>query len=835
MTETFELPLDTRVAAADDAFAFPALLVAGPDAVSAPGSEQICATVVARLADIARKRGFPLHTAVAFNALHWDFDVETCTYSDPAHLDVLAAAAGTTGTIRPGGELAALPIGVFAEFTVGNRSEILVEIVAKDGRTPSGDNGIIDRSSVGGPSSNTVSEAWLLEPLESAPRWTRKLINWTDTGHLDPTGLAPVAAWYDSVPAANDDDIAFFVRWMVDHAAGVLAAGPLGSSLDERPDPTTRSGRERLIGALVSACAAIDAILTSSDEFARWGDYWIPVEWLDDIDQRPHRAFGRSDLEAILGQLARCGAPGAGWATLGPRLGELAAQLQSTDQRRGGENRRLDGSANDGERPYYAKNWLKVTATSSRWLADTITNRNGVVAAGEHRRYLRIDDRWPWGGAWISSPVPGPDSILWSWPADEPLWIGRQSVEDFEQLWAIVHDTPDDDTPDDGIDETDTTTVEPADDEAFDDTDDPVDNDHPAAGDTDSDTDDRPGTPGDQSAPEPADQDPEPDDEPGAPIADEAPSDPEPETREEEIADTYVEGTIVLRATDIDHGTLKLTERFYWFLERLTNGFLVFVRLNHDGDIDDDQLRQQLDTCSDATAGRLDWPIDFFPGIHLHVTGIPNLPTLFVSTRRNDDGTGFIADPPHGATPSGRHVTLAGLAIDALRRVGRSSYGTKRASAVQIAAALFGSDCPDLLRQAVGHALDALCEASKLARLGTEYSIADTAPDPTRTRFVPAGRASYTPELRDVRAHIVPPFLRRLPPGWHASYAQEHLYQSMYGRPLPAGYTFVREHQRGEHASAWRSALIGTRTDTGVITEDAADGLITYVFERQRK
>ena len=127
----------------------------------------------------------------------------------------------------------------------------------------------------------------------------------------------------------------------------------------------------------------------------------------------------------MLGQLARCGAPGTGWATLGPRLADIADRFDVTSRQRGGTNRRTDGRHEDIARPYYGKNWLMVTAASSRWLADAAGVGHGVVSASGQRRYLRVDDRWPWGGAWMSSPPPGPDSVLWSWPIDE---IGRAHV-----------------------------------------------------------------------------------------------------------------------------------------------------------------------------------------------------------------------------------------------------------------------------------------------------------------------------------------------------------------------------------------------------------------------
>ena len=55
---------------------------------------------------------------------------------------------------------------------------------------------------------------------------------------------------------------------------------------------------------------------------------------------------------------------------------------------------------------------------------------------------------------------------------------------------------------------------------------------------------------------------------------------------------------------------------------------------------------------------------------------------------------------------------------------------------------------------------------------------------------------------RFVHAHTVAPFLRQLPPGWHASEEARAEYRALLARfgrtgELPVGYTLVREHIRG--------------------------------------
>jgi len=71
----------------------------------------------------------------------------------------------------------------------------------------------------------------------------------------------------------------------------------------------------------------------------------------------------------------------------------------------------------------------------------------------------------------------------------------------------------------------------------------------------------------------------------------------------------------------------------------------------------------------------------------------------------------------------------------------------------------------------------------------------------------PAGMVFYAPLVEpadpfeglegDRHEHLVNGFVRKLPPGAHASERQVSLHQQVESDPLAPGYTYVKKHQRG--------------------------------------
>lgn len=780
---------------------FPAALVLGPTAFDGPGGPDLAATIADRLAAVAERRGYPLHTAVAFNALYWGYD--WWGEDDHGRYDDQALAALPDVGVRidkPGNEVDALPVGAFTWLAVGNAHPLWVEVVGKDGRPAGGEDGALPPELSGGPSGAEVNEAWVVDPhlFGHEDRYDRKLVDWARAGRLGSHGLVEVRSRYETTTAANEPDVAFFVRWLVATAAEALASGALGASLTERPDPATATGRERLTGALVAALGAIDDALARSERFRRWGDYWVPAAWVDEVDDRPNFPFGRHDLEAILSSIARAGrGPSAAWATLGPRLEDLADRLVETARRRGGDHLAPAD-------PLGTTDWLRRVIVSARWLGDQVVERNGLVVAGGEARYVRADDQWPWGGSWLSAPMPARSSPLWGLPPDESMWLGSTGLD------ALL---PEPDDGDSGAEEK----------QDSDDTEDAEDRSRFDEG----------WAPGDDTRG--AGVRPDSDLIVGNDATNNGDDGAGPPAIEAEIEDTVVEAMVTLRATDIDHGTLPLPERFGWIGDLLDAGETVHLRLQHEGLLDDDQRRQTLIAREGATVDGLEWPMDFTVGIRLHLAAVVRLPTLYASTRRitDVDGTRFLCDPAGlGTVDGGKRLTLAALAIDALRRAGRPTYGSRRATAAQIADALFGTDAPAVLVGAVRMALDTLVGKGRLGRAGSEYTIADTADDPTRERMRPAGYPAPNPGTGEVRIHVVHGFLRCLAHGWVASAEKRSEYLELTGRALPAGYTWVSEHVRGNDIEAVRAALDGAETPDGPLTGVRLDQLMEERFYR---
>jgi hypothetical protein len=415
--------------------------------------------------------------------------------------------------------------------------------------------------------------------------------------------------------------------------------------------------------------------------------------------------------------------------------------------------------------------YLSAIARSGRWIADRLDESGGTVQAGGVKRFLRVDDRWPWGSLWRSEPW-GPGHPLEGVPTDEPLglgWSGWRALAEFLELPLAE--------------------VEAA-----------------------------VGTALTPSVPVAAGQEPTGGDETQAsPDEQNQPGEEETvETEEEEpLLATLVEGHVTLRKVDVDTGALPLPERFEW----LAHGGLVTVRVSHTGDIDADQASQSVQGTPEGVVRleNLDWPIDFFPGIRLHLAAFDSGRTLFVATRPLGPGAAypFQYDPAiTGKAPHGGELTLVAIALSRLIRHGRkASDGTRRATAREIAAFCFGPGVPRVLVVAVGKALDERVAAARLKVAGSEYCWAPGMRLRPR-RSEPTGWEAGPVRREVVRVHWVPGFLRQLPWGWTPGAAQlalyaEHRAEGLVRGPevLPPGVTYVQGHERGARQVAFIEAL----------------------------
>jgi hypothetical protein len=698
---------------------------------------------------VIEERGFPLHTSVAWNALHFGFDPLTRSY-DQSLLDADMRTIGISS------RAAALPVGALCWVDLrGTRHEVWAEIVGKDGR-PRGvdEDGSADPDLAGRPADSettddgrevaVVREALVFdyEAFGPLPDLSSALNRLERRGRLGRHKLVEVDAVYDPPEAASDSDTWFYARWLFDTQRHLLFSGPLGVGLHDPSDDALRA-------ALVASLNTVDFLLSSIPGVVRWGDYALLEDWVREIDWSPNLPLHRYDLEYLVTSMAAAGRdPVQATATaLVPRLERFAASVVAPAER-------PDAVLED---PLDGFGYLRVVARTSRWLADYVDDHRSVIGARGQTRLLRVDDTWPWGGLWRSEPW-GPGHPLTGVPADEPLWIGSRGWGPLAEYLEIP-----------------LAEIEASVERAL-------------------------RAPEEESGP-PREEGPGEEE-----VGEEG--EQQEERPDDDLVSSVVEGHATLRQVDVDSGTLPVPEHFSWLCD--TNP--VKVVLSHEGEIDPDQRSQTAKSVQSQRLQGLDWPPDFFGGIRLHLSAITGGRVLFAATLALDDtdsGYMFGFDPSVVGRPSpGTELTLAAVAVAALHRHGRTATDdTRRATAKEIGAFCFGPDAPLPLVAALASALDAVVAAGRLKTAGSEYVWSPSSRPPPR-RCAPTGWTTTRVSREAVRRHFVPGFLRRLHPGWHASAAQlalytEHRAQRLISGPavLPPGVTYVPGHQRGKRDS----------------------------------
>jgi hypothetical protein len=741
---------------------FAAELALGADALDEATRDHISH----HLLEVMATRNFPLHTTIAWNALHFGFDPVALSYQ----ADLLGA---DMPVIELGGAVPAVPVGALAWVHVGgHEGAVWAEVVGKDGR-PDGvdDNGVCRRDVSGasapdGPDGVRLREALIVDFAAFGPvvGIDRRLDRLRRRGRLDRHGLVLVDAGYDSTAAADDPDVWFYARWLFDHQRHLLRAGPLAATLADPDDD------DALRDALMASVDAVADILATTAGVARWGDYWFPAEWLDDIDATPNLPLHRFDLDHLVVSLAvPPETDHVAYTALSPRLSEYAGMVSAPADR-------PDAVLPD---PMGSTGYLRVVATTSRWMADELADRGGVVTTNSGRWHLRADDRWPWGGVWRTQRTLAGHPLL-NVPVDVPLAVGARGWADLaEYLGVEIADV------EAAVADAEASAAEPPDEH-----------------------------PGEEQAP--AEKPPEENLAQGS-------SEEEGEAVEPDDVETTLIGALVtLRQVDIDDGTLAIPESCGWLLD----GAPVTVVVSHAGDIDDDQRSQDAKAAADG-GPRLEglwWPMDFFGGIRLHLGVFASGRIVFGATQPLDepvvvDGVEyrFAFDPAVvGATYHTVAVTLSAIAVAALARHGRvAADNTRRATAGEVSVFCYGPGRPDPLIAAVRNALDEAVDARRITLAGSEYVWSPRAARPPR-RSAPLGWERHPVERAAVRAHWVPGFIRWLPPGWRASEEKKRSYRlaraerRVIGPPqLPDGATWVEGHERGSRSSAYTAALYG--------------------------
>lgn len=753
-------------------------LVLGPDELGASDAAAIARFV----RDVAVARGFPLHLAVAWNALHFGYDLAARSYPSEV-LRWFVPTIGLDGAANP-----AVPVGALAWVHVGGaEGDVWAEVVAKDGRPAGGDEEVVDPALAGAAAPTVVADGFEMATVTEAlvvdfeafgplpDGLDRRLGRLQRRGRLDRHGLILTDALYHPPEAASDDDIWFYARWLVDHQPELLRAGPLGAAADAGA----------LADALLASIEAVSAAVSSFPGLRRWGDYVLPAEWVDEVDAEENLPLGAADLTYVLRGLARSGEAVPAAATL---LGRVEPLVPS------GDPSRPDHEVPD---PLGGVGFVRRVVRSNRWLADRINANGGAVEVGGRLVAVRVDDAFPYGGLWRAEPVVAGHPLL-DVPADAALNLGRLGVDaladylgvDVAEVLARIA----------AAEAAAVTQPEPGD--------------SPDTG--------RPDTDGPAAMPE-----------------------------EDELDPTLLSATVTLRATDVDDGTVRLPEAWGWLSGQVT------VMLSHVGDIDDDQRTQAAER-DGARLGGLSWPLDFFPGVRLHLSVFAGGSTVFASTLPlvpPVGDLGFVFDPavagPNAGSGGGQPSDGGGVgeAVDGdgepagldlvevligvlCRRGRRASDGSRRASARDLAMICFGRDRPAGADKVIAATLEPAVDDGRLTMVGSEYRWETGGPPRPGRATRPSGWGDRARPVRTVVAAAhVPGFVRRLAPGFtasaekRASYAQARADGDILFGPevLPEGYTWVRPHERGGAGIAYDRALAGIVSTVSGLSPGAAE------------
>lgn len=752
-------------------------LALGLDAID----EAAKAAIQEYLLEVITRRGYPIHTAVAWNSLHFGYDLATGSYD-----------AAILGAKMPTVELQAvhpaLPVGALMWLELGGQhGQAWAEVVGKEGR-PHGleEDGtappdlarrqVVDEdlqpSSLGSERHVAVLDEALicdfsilgrLDGVESVlDRLSRR-------GRLGRHRLVEMKAEYDPPEAAGDDDQWFYARWLFDQQRHLLWSGPLGRGLTERDDEVLRS-------ALLTSIETVDFLLTSIPGLVRWRNYTLLEEWVGDIDWSLNVPLGRSDLVHLARSMAYSREGGPTCISLGRCIEQMAPEKGATPERPDAEAiDLLDGLG-----------YLKVVARSSRWLADYMDDSKGVVSTASGERILRLDDAWAWGGLWRSEASIAGHPLL-GVPADEPFGIGSFGLGPLAEFLELP------------LEEVEARAA------------------------------------GEFLAPS---KGPLAEDEGVVP---EEPEDPAQPLSEEDLDATYQDAYVTLRAADIAAGTLPLSGRFPW----LSENDKVTVVLRHDGDIEAEQVSQPGALLEDEHVRRIrvdyGWPIDFFIGIRVHLTTMVGKTTLFASTIQLADPVvhdGILYRFAFDESISGQpclegEITLSRLLVRLLARRGHERADeTRRATARELRDWAFGPDVEEVLT-AVKAALDAACEDGRLGLYGSEYTWSKI-PRVVPRQIAPRGWERRAVRGYEVRAHWVVGFIRYLPTGYRASAIAQERYAEVrsmgliddVGERLPEGVTFVVGHERGIGRGAYLQVLqdsVSGPTQLPLSTQEAED------------
>jgi hypothetical protein len=354
------------------------------------------------LTTLAERRKL-VHTAVAFNAIYFGYDLDFGGYvGGPLDFDEFApVASGVAGD--------SLPVGAMVALQSSSGSPLYAEVLYKEGAHPSvGADGELPSWISGAPAG--ARDLGVAPEIEAHPTLPERLVLDFDALGADPAavhtkvqrlsnngklldlnGHVVRCSTYPSPADAEADDLDYYATYLLTAARDQLLAGPLPLLLAN--DAT----EAELAAALRAALTTVSDALAAAPALRSWRRYAFTRASMA-ARLRNDGPLGGGDLDSLFARLGHAPAP--------PRSRRFGIPAQPTDVRYTAVGPALKGFHDAA--PQLRGIEYGVTVCHANTIIGDYAVRdadnNGVLPTGVH---LRLDDGWQSGGVWRTSFPPG--------------------------------------------------------------------------------------------------------------------------------------------------------------------------------------------------------------------------------------------------------------------------------------------------------------------------------------------------------------------------------------------------------------------------------------------